>query len=66
MKKSKTSTRKRVARSLHAVDMRRRRPLKDETIRRIVDKMPGGLKGFCVTWGWLNFARRIERAHKIR
>lgn len=43
----------------------RRRPLTEETIRRIVSKMPGGLSAFCAQWGWLTFARRIERAHRI-
>jgi hypothetical protein len=42
-----------------------RRPLSESTIRRIVNKMPGGLHGYCVGWGWLTFARRIERAHRI-
>lgn len=43
----------------------KRKPLAEETIRRIVGKMPNGLAGFCTTWGWLTFARRIEKAHKI-
>lgn len=42
-----------------------KKPLTEETLRRIVNKMPGGIKGFCVHWGWLDFARRIEMAHKI-
>jgi hypothetical protein len=41
-------------------------PLAEETIRKIVNKMPNGLKGFCVHWGWLQFARRIEKAHRIK
>lgn len=41
-------------------------PLKEETIRRIVNKMPGGLQAFCKHWGWMTFARRIERAHGIK
>jgi hypothetical protein len=44
----------------------KRRPLAESTLRRIVNKMPGGLGGFAKTWGWLTFARRIERAHHIR
>jgi len=42
-----------------------RKPLSEERLRRMVDKMPGGLDAFCTHWGWLTFARKIERAHKI-
>lgn len=57
---------KRTPRHRPPVLAKRRRPLTEETVRRIVDKMPGGLHGYCKTWGWLTFARRIEQAHKIR
>ena len=42
-----------------------RKPMTEGEIDAIAESMPGGLKGFCVGWGWQQFAREIERAHGI-
>lgn len=42
-----------------------RKPLTEQQVNRIITKL-GGLRGYCVTWGWLTLARAIERAHKIQ
>ncbi len=42
-----------------------RKPISEEKIRAIVDKMPGGIMGFCKGWGWLTFARKLEKLHGI-
>lgn len=34
--------------------------LTDEERREIFESMPGGLEGFCRTWGWLPFTKAIE------
>lgn len=44
----------------------KKKPLTEAKIQRIVDRMPGGLQAFCGQWGWLNFARKLERAHGIK
>jgi hypothetical protein len=43
-----------------------RRPLSVKTIRRIVDRIPGGHIALRSTLGWLTFARTIEYAHGIK
>jgi len=40
-------------------------PISEKDLQKMVDSMPGGLDGFRIHWGWLQFARKIERAHKI-
>jgi hypothetical protein len=45
---------------------KKRRPLSTERLTNIVDRLPGGLRGFRTYWGWLIFARAIERAHGIK
>lgn len=42
------------------------KPLSEEKIRKMVDLMPDGIKGFCIGWGWMTFARKIEKAHNIK
>lgn len=37
-------------------------PLPEGTIESIINGMPGGLDGYLKTWGWLDFAREIEKA----
>ena len=39
--------------------------LPEEIIRQVVANLPGGLEGFMKGWGWLQFARDIEKAQKI-
>ncbi|WP_143694618.1 hypothetical protein [Variovorax sp. JS1663] len=37
-------------------------PLPEGTIEDIINGLPGGLDGYLKTWGWLQFARGIEKA----
>ena len=37
------------------------RPLTDEDRRSAIEAMPDWLGGFLKKWGWLNFAKEIER-----
>lgn len=36
--------------------------LSEPQIQEVLDSMPGGLSGYCKTWGWLTFAKAIEEA----
>lgn len=42
-----------------------RQPLTNERIDKIAEGMPGGIDGFLKGWGWRQFARAVEAAHKI-
>lgn len=37
----------------------------EEELRRIVDSMPGGVRGYLTEWGWLQLVRRVEKAQGI-
>lgn len=36
--------------------------LSEVDITHLVEEMPGGVTGYLKSWGWLNFARRVEKA----
>ena len=38
------------------------RNLSDYEIVKIAEGMPGGLQGFCKTWGWVQFGRALLTA----
>ncbi len=38
--------------------------LMNEERKGIFESMPGGLDGFCRTWGWLQFSKALETALK--
>lgn len=42
-----------------------REKMTEKQIEDIVENLPGGALGYTKTWGWLDLARAVEKAHGI-